>query len=37
MNKVVTINDALAISWQDHVNFQWDDDDEVHFVLDQHA
>jgi hypothetical protein len=25
-----------AISLQDQVNFQWDDD-EVHFVLDQHA
>ena len=25
-----------AISWKEQVNFQWDDD-EVHFVLDQHA
>ena len=25
-----------AILCQEHVNFQWDDD-EVHFVLDQHA
>ena len=25
-----------AISWREQVNFQWDDD-EVHFVLDQHA
>jgi hypothetical protein len=25
-----------AISWQEQVNFQWDDD-EVRFVLDQHA
>ena len=25
-----------AISWQEQVNFQWDDD-EVHFILDQHA
>jgi hypothetical protein len=25
-----------AISWQEQVNFQWDDDD-VCFVLDQHA
>jgi hypothetical protein len=24
------------ISWQEQVNFQWDDD-EVRFVLDQHA
>jgi hypothetical protein len=26
----------LAISWREQVNFQWDDD-EVCFVLDQHA
>jgi hypothetical protein len=26
----------MPISWWVHVNFQWDDD-EVHFVLDQHA
>ena len=25
-----------AISWREQVNFQWNDD-EVHFVLDQHA
>jgi hypothetical protein len=25
-----------AISWQEQVNFQWDDDD-FYFVLDQHA
>ena len=25
-----------AISWREQVNFQWDDD-EVRFVLDQHA
>ena len=25
-----------AISWREQVNFQWDDN-EVHFVLDQHA
>ena len=27
---------VLAISWREQVNFQWDDD-EVRFVLDQHA
>jgi hypothetical protein len=26
-----------AVSWLEQVDFQWDDDDEVHFVLDQHA
>jgi hypothetical protein len=27
-----------AISWREQVNLQWDDnDDEIHFVLDQHA
>ena len=26
-----------AVSWLEQVNFQWDDDDEVRFVLDQHA
>ena len=25
-----------AISWSEQVNCQWDDDDEVRFVLDQH-
>jgi hypothetical protein len=25
-----------ALSWQEQVNFQWDDD-EIHFVLDKHA
>jgi hypothetical protein len=25
-----------AISWQEHVTFWWGDDDDVHFVLDQH-
>jgi hypothetical protein len=25
-----------AISWQEQINFQWDDD-EVRFVLDQHT
>jgi hypothetical protein len=29
-------NFSLAISWREQVNFQWDDD-EVRFVLDQHA
>ena len=29
-------NVSLAISWREQVNFQWDDD-EVRFVLDQHA
>ena len=23
--------------WREQINFQWDDDDEVRFVLDQHA
>ena len=26
-----------AVSWLEQVDFQWDDDDEVHFVLDQHT
>ena len=26
-----------AIWWREQVNFQWDEDDEVCFVLDQHA
>ena len=29
-------NDFSAISWREQVNYQWDDD-EVRFVLDQHA
>jgi hypothetical protein len=29
-------NNFSAISWQEQVNYQWDDDD-VHFVLDQDA
>jgi hypothetical protein len=29
------IQQFSAISWREQVNFQWDDD-EVHFVLDQH-
>jgi hypothetical protein len=33
------VSDVSPISWREQVNFQWgdDDDDEVHFVLDQHA
>jgi hypothetical protein len=30
------LSNFSAISWQDQVNFQWGDD-EVHFILDQHA
>ena len=26
-----------AILWREHVTFWWDDDDDVRFVLDQHA
>jgi hypothetical protein len=26
-----------AISWREQVTFQWDDNDDVCFVLDQHA
>ena len=26
-----------AVSWLEQVDFQWDDDDEVRFVLDQRA
>jgi hypothetical protein len=35
---LLNANSAIfsAISWQEQVNFQWDDD-EVRFVLDQHA
>jgi hypothetical protein len=33
----ITINYTFsAISWREQVNFQWDDD-EVHFVLNQHT
>jgi hypothetical protein len=28
---------SLAISWREQFYFQWNDDEEVHFVLDQHA
>ena len=30
------LSNFSAISWRKQVNFQWDDD-EVRFVLDQHA
>jgi len=30
------LSNCSAISWREQVNFQRDDD-EVHFVLDQHA
>jgi hypothetical protein len=32
----VPIHQFSAISWREQVNFQWHDD-EIHFVLDQHA
>jgi hypothetical protein len=25
------------MSWREQINFQWDDDDEIRFVLDQHS
>ena len=28
---------SYRISWQEQVSFQWDDDDKVYFVLEQHA
>jgi hypothetical protein len=31
------LNIFSAVLWLEQVDFQWDDDDEVHFVLDQHA
>ena len=31
------IINCSAISWRIQVNFQWNDDDDVRFVLDQHA
>ena len=31
------IQQYFSWSWQEQVNFQWDDDDEVHFVLGQHT
>jgi len=30
------LSNVSTISWREQVNFNWDDD-EVHFVLDQHA
>jgi hypothetical protein len=30
--KTLGVNDSLAISWQEQVNFQWDDDDEVCYI-----
>jgi hypothetical protein len=32
----VNSNNFSAISWEEQINFQWDDD-EVHYVLDQHG
>jgi hypothetical protein len=31
------LSNFSGVSWREQVNFQWDDDDEVCFVLDQHA
>jgi hypothetical protein len=31
------LSNFSATSWREQDNFQWNDDDEVHFVLDQHA
>ena len=31
------LSNFTAISWREQINFQWDDVDDVHFVLDQHA
>ena len=36
MSQWVSDGYLMPISWRENVNFQWDDD-EVHFVLDQHA
>ena len=33
---LVQFSNSSAMSWREQVNFQWDDD-EVHFLLDQHA
>ena len=38
MSEWVLLNaNFSAISWPEQVNFQWDDDDVVRFVQDQHA
>jgi hypothetical protein len=38
MSEWVLLNaNFSAISWPEQVNFQWDDDDDVRFVQDQHA
>jgi hypothetical protein len=31
------LSNCSAILWWEQVNFQWDNDDEVRFILDQHA
>ena len=31
------IQQFFSYIWWEQVNFQWDDDDEIRFVLDQHA
>ena len=31
------MSNCSAIAWREQANFQWDDDDQVRFVLDQHA
>ena len=33
---LMPLSNFSVISWQEQVNFQWDDK-EIHFVLDQHA
>jgi hypothetical protein len=30
------MSNFAAVSWREEAIFQWDDDDDVHFVLDQH-
>jgi hypothetical protein len=37
MHAEMFLKQFSAISWQEQVNFQWDDDDDIRFVLDQHA
>jgi hypothetical protein len=34
---LLLLSNFSVISWQEQVDFQWDDDDDIHFVLDQHA